>query len=404
MKLVSLLIVLLAAFPSYASLPKVRAITGFITVNHDNLEAKVQEALVVVRQAKKSAEDAGYIVQSVRLTTQPFTDYLKGLSPRDALRFVKDFEALALKEGFDPNIGALMPGTPGYDDFAKLLGDLLSETTSIKASLVVANSTGIDWTAIEVSARIIQRLKTVRGGQANFNFTATAMLEPYSPFFPGSYHLGGGRHFAIGLESGNIVSDVFTKTQDRKSASEQLSAALAGPAKTIDAIGKALAQKSGWTYAGLDPTPVFTPKDGVFGSALETFIGAPFGSSGTLTTVAIITKAVKAVPVKQIGYAGLMLPVLEDPVLAKRWSEGKLSIDSLLAYSAVCGTGLDTLPLSGDITDKQLERIIGDMASLAFKWNKPLTARLLPIVGKTPGQHTAFEDPFLVNATLQPLP
>jgi uncharacterized protein (UPF0210 family) len=99
-----------------------------------------------------------------------------------------------------------------------------------------------------------------------------------------------------------------------------------------------------------------------------------------------------------------MLPILEDSRLAQRWSEGRISIDALLSYSAVCGTGLDTVPLPGDITEQQLEYIIGDMASLAVKWHKPLSARLLPVAGKNPGDTTAFDAPYLVNATLQPLP
>ena len=53
-----------------------------------------------------------------------------------------------------------------------------------------------------------------------------------------------------------------------------------------------------------------------------------------------------------------------------------VSLDALLSYSAVCGTGLDTIPLPGDITEERLDLIIGDMASLAFKWHKPLSARL----------------------------
>src|SRR5439155_17289264 len=84
--------------------------------------------------------------------------------------------------------------------------------------------------------------------------------------------------------------------------------------------------------------------------------------SGTLTAAATITAAVKDVKVKQTGYTGLMLPILEDTRLAQRWSEGHLSIDALLSYSAVCGTGLDTIPLPGDITAEQLALIIGDMA------------------------------------------
>lgn len=73
---------------------------------------------------------------------------------------------------------------------------------------------------------------------------------------------------------------------------------------------------------------------------------------------------------------------------AKKWSEGTFDLDSLLAYSAVCGTGFDTVPLPGDVSEEQLGRIIGDMASLAFKWHKPLTARLIPAPGKKAGDRT----------------
>jgi uncharacterized protein (UPF0210 family) len=48
----------------------------------------------------------------------------------------------------------------------------------------------------------------------------------------------------------------------------------------------------------------------------------------------------------------------------------------MLAYSAVCGTGLDTIPLPGDASQEQLEKMIGDMATLAVKLHKPLSARL----------------------------
>ena len=91
-------------------------------------------------------------------------------------------------------------------------------------------------------------------------------------------------------------------------------------------------------------------------------------------------------------------------MLAQRWSEGTYNIDSLLAYSAVCGTGLDTVALPGDVSQQQLEKIIGDVASLAFKWHKPLAARLIPVPGKKAGERTEFDSPYLTNTTLQPLP
>jgi uncharacterized protein len=95
--------------------------------------------------------------------------------------------------------------------------------------------------------------------------------------------------------------------------------------------------------------------------------------------------------------------VLEDTSLAQLWGEGALSMDQLLAYSAVSGTGLDTIPLPGDVTAERLAQIIGDVATLSVKLSKPLTARLMPIAGAKPGDETAFEDPNLVNTVIQPL-
>src|SRR5258706_13678844 len=101
------------------------------------------------------------------------------------------------------------------------------------------------------------------------------------------------------------------------------------------------------------------PKDGA--------AGGRFGTSGTLTAAATITSALRDITVKKVGYNGLMMPVLEDTRLAQLWSEGALTKDPLLAYSAVCGTGLDTIPLPGDIATEQLARIIRDVATLSAK-------------------------------------
>ena len=51
-----------------------------------------------------------------------------------------------------------------------------------------------------------------------------------------------------------------------------------------------------------------------------------------------------------------------------------------------------------------LERIFSDIASLAFKWNKPLAGRILPVKGKKAEDKTDFQDPYLFNTVLRPLP
>jgi uncharacterized protein (UPF0210 family) len=140
-----------------------------------------------------------------------------------------------------------------------------------------------------------------------------------------------------------------------REAEKQLSAALGRHLRDAENVAVAIAGQSGWAYAGIDPTPA-PLGDVSIGRAIESFTGGPFGVSGTMTAAAIITRAVQAAPVKRVGYSGLMVPVLEDNVLARRWAERAYNIDSLLAYSAVCAGGLDTVPLPGDVSEEQIAR------------------------------------------------
>jgi uncharacterized protein (UPF0210 family) len=228
------------------------------------------------------------------------------------------------------------------------------------------------------------------------------MLKPYGPFYPGAWHPGSGsRSFAVGLESANVVMDVFSREHDPRTAGKALTGALSIHARAVEAAALKAAAGSGWTYDGIDPTPA-PGGDVSIGTAIESFTGAAFGSPGTETASGIITHAVKDVPVKQTGYSGLMLPVLEDTVLTRRWTEGTYGLDSILAYSAVCAGGVDTVPLAGDTSEDAIARIVGDVATLAFKWNKPLAARLLPAPGRKVGEMTEFSGA-LSNAIIQPL-
>jgi uncharacterized protein (UPF0210 family) len=110
-----------------------------------------------------------------------------------------------------------------------------------------------------------------------------------------------------------------------------------------------------------------------------------------------LTESIRAARVTQLGFSGVMLPVLEDPILAQRNAEGRYSLRDLLAFSAVCGTGLDTIPLPGDSTPEQIAGVLEEVAALAGALRKPLTARLLPLPGLKAGDLTAFENPYLVN-------
>jgi uncharacterized protein (UPF0210 family) len=391
--------------PIASSTPNVRAITGFVRLDHAHYQEQISGALLVLHRLKTEFESAGYQVQSLRLTTQPLAELVTGMSADQALVFLTDLDNLSVKENFIPNVGPAMLHDTDNDAAMRLLERALSTLPNIEASAIIADETGIHWKTIRRTAELVKYLSEHSPrSQGTFNFTASAMLKPYTPFFPGSYHTGAGKQFAIGFEGAGVVRDVFSKDSgNAEAAIADLTGALAKHASLAGALGKKVAAETGWTYLGVDPTPA-PLGDVSIAAAIEAFTGAKFGSSGTLTAARVITTAVKAIPVTQVGFSGLMVPVMEDKLLAQRWAESTYNIDSLLAYSAVCGTGLDTIPLPGDVSLDQLEKIYGDVASLATKWNKPLTARLEPVLGKKPGDQTGFKDPYLFNTTLHPLP
>jgi uncharacterized protein (UPF0210 family) len=380
--------------------PKVRAVTAFIRIDPARYEAQYAEAMTFLKSAADAYRAAGFEVEGARIATQPFPEYIQGMKPADAVAFLRKIDATAKRLGFRPSIGPAMlrdsDDTAPLDVLAKAL-----ETTGLNASLVIADESGIHWRAVREAAKLIHRVGAESAnGRGNLNFAAIAMVKPFSPFYPGAWHTGQGKTFAVGLESANVVMDVFAATHDPVEAEKRLAAALGRYGKEAEAVATAAAAKAGWTYAGLDPTPA-PLGDVSIGKAIESFVGGPFGSSGTMTAASVITRAVKSVAVKQTGYSGLMVPILEDNVLAKRWAEGAFSVDSLLAYSSVCAAGLDTVPLRGDTTVEQIAKILGDVASLAFKWQKPLAARLLPVPGGKPGQKTNFGDERMTDTVIR---
>ncbi|HEX4285518.1 MAG TPA: DUF711 family protein [Terracidiphilus sp.] len=385
--------------------PKVRAITAFVRLDRATWEAQVADTLTMLRKAKSEFAERGYQVESLRITTQPLGELVHGMAETDALKFLDAFDKMSAKEDFTPNVGPAMMHDGDDPALIHLLEQALSTMPNLEASTIIADESGIHWKTIEHTAQLVKYVaEHSPRAQGTFNFTATAMLKPLGPFYPGSYHTGAGHQFAIGFEGAGVVAEVFTKDKgNAEAATSDLTAALTKHARVADEVGNKVAAETGWSYVGVDPTPAPLGEVSI-AAAIEDFTGAKFGSSGTMTAARIITAAVKAVPVKQTGYSGLMVPIMEDKLMAQRWAEGTFNVDSLLAYSSVCGTGLDTVPLPGDVSVEQLKWMYADVASLAVKWNKPLSARLQPVPGKKAGEWTEYQDPYLFNTTLHPLP
>lgn len=394
----------LCAQSSDMNRPKIRALTAFIKLDPARYQDQVAATVAALQRIKSRFEKAGFEVQTLRLTTQPFPEYTRNLSDEQALAFFHDYDKLVTRDALDASIGPAMMRAGDDPREARLLARILASTQTLEGTIVIASDDGIHEDSIREAASLIHFVaQNTPSSLGNFRFAAIALVPPGAPFYPASYHISADHTFAIGLESANVVAAAMASTRDPEQAQRNIEQSLGKWAEELETIGKQAGEESGWKFTGIDLSPA-PLKDVSIGGAIEGFTREPLGSSGTLAAVAVITRALASIHVTRVGYSGLMLPVLEDSIIAQRWSEGRLSLNSLLLYSSVCGTGLDVAPLPGDTSETQLAAILRDVASLAYKWHKPLSARLLPVKGKKPGDRTDFQDPFLVNAVIQAVP
>ena len=192
---------------------------------------------------------------------------------------------------------------------------------------------------------------------------------------------------------------------DLARAGPLLTAALEAELVPVEAVAVALVAERGVPYRGVDASVCpFLGAPSLADSFESLGLGA-FGESGTLAACALVTGALKAIrAVKIVGYTGLMLPPLEDKGLAARADAGGYSVHDLLMYSAVCGLGLDNVPVPGDVPEAKLAALFLDVAALAFRLDKPLSARVMPAPGLKVGDTTTFQNKFMTNARVFAVP
>src|ERR1700739_4102981 len=84
--------------PNAPSLPKVRTVTAFVRLDRATYHAQVADALKLLRAAKDAFTKACYEVETIRITTQPFPEFTRGLSTEQTLEFFQDYDKLAQQE------------------------------------------------------------------------------------------------------------------------------------------------------------------------------------------------------------------------------------------------------------------------------------------------------------------
>ncbi|WP_157994236.1 DUF711 family protein [Peristeroidobacter agariperforans] len=382
---------------------RVRTITAGVELSAALELERVEAAVAFLTRAKRAFESAGYEVQTARVAVNPVIASLTPAARDKALDRLRRIDELVASEGAIFNIGPILTEDRLDDSLVEWSQALVKATRSISFSTTIATPGGgvLPNVAATTAKIMIALANALPDGMANFRFAAAANIPAGTPFFPVAWHQGS-ESFAIGLEGASVVERAFASMRTGEDATEKLRSALNEVLTPVEKLAHEIELRERRQYLGIDTSPA-PAKDRSIAAAIEALTRTPFGSAGTLEACSIITAALKSVSVRTCGYSGLMLPVLEDPLLAQRAGENRYSIRDVLLYSSVCGTGLDVVPIPGNTSPDSINGLLRDVASLATRLRKPLSARLFLVPGKKAGDMARFDDPVLTDSVVMKL-
>jgi uncharacterized protein len=400
----------------------IRTITAGVTLQSLRDTATLLNAISFLQEAKKVYVANGYIVQTLRIATNNFTNYAGDGPYEKTIPSLIIMDSIARRHHIIISIGQIIQGDAYPAGIDQWVVALIQNTANISFSVPISSHTqGIHKNSIKAAAAIIEAIsKNSEGGEGNFRFTASANCPPGIPFFPAAFH-EGPNSFAIGLESPGLITEVFSHG-DKENARQHLIAAFEKVLLPVQQIAERISDARNdvtandatandaktdlppagvgrkWKYDGIDDSPAPGLNSSI-AEAIEAYTGQPFGSPSTLSACALITDVLKGLAIKKCGYSGLMLPVIEDKILAKRADEGRYTVQELLLFSSVSGTGLDVVPLPGNTPVAKIEDILTDIAALSLKYTaKALSGRLFLIPGKVAGDVIEFKNPNLTRS------
>lgn len=356
---------------------------------------QLQRAAKFNTSCQTRIEENGYEVQTTRISCQIWDEY------RD-IDTILTLESQAKEAGVKfLSLGTIPPEKRCTQTHLEQVADVIVKSDILYATVTLTTKSGqviphiVDKTA-EIIREIAYRTKA---GFGNLRFAALMGCPPNTPFFPAAYWQDTRTNFSIGWQAIDLVRDAFANSSNIETALQNMKSIMEAEGQKIVTIAETMAKEWGIKFVGLDVSLAPMGDDSI-AYAMEHQLPGCFGESGTLTLAAGLTRTLKSLSLPLCGYSGLMLPVLEDVGLGKRSEECYFNLDSLLLYSTICGTGLDTIPIPGDATVTQIAAILSDVATLSMRLNKPLSVRLFPIPGLKAGDMTQFESPYLTNTAV----
>lgn len=382
----------------------IRALTGFLDPGWPLESRRIASLAGILKTARAQLEAAGYPVQTLRLATPPPVEMSRPVPPNERADLAGKLEAECFVNGID--YASIGPALPDESGGLAAVPDILGATENVFTSAIFSDpESGLSAAAARGCAQAIRDVSRLSpDGFSNLRFAALANVPPGSPFFPAAYHGGGEPAIAVATEAAELAVDAMREVSSLGTARRRLVGMIDAHAAALTRPLQTLAAENEIRFLGIDfSLAPFPDHFRSIGTAIEAIGATVAGRGGTLTAVAFLADCLERAQFRRTGFCGVFLTVLEDETLASRAADGDLTVNDLLLFSAVCGAGLDAVPLPGDSSVDGLTGVLLDLGALALRLNKPLTARLMPIPGKSAGDEVHFDFAYFADSRVIPL-
>ena len=361
----------------------------------------------LVKTGDDIAEQFGVPIVNKRISVTPIA-MVSAASKGDPVKFALTLEKCAQTVGvnFIGGYSALVQKgfAPGDKELIESIPYALKETEHICSSVNIGSTkTGLNMDAVRLMGSVIRKTAEVTAdkdciGAAKLVVFCNAPED--NPFMAGAFHGPGEPDSVInvGVSGPGVVYSAIQKA-GKDCDITTLAETIKKTAFKITRVGQLVAREAsarlGVPFGIVDLSLAPTPAVGDSVARILEEMGLECcGAPGTTACLALLNDAVKKGGVMASshvgGLSGAFIPVSEDEGMIAAARCGSLKIEKLEAMTAVCSVGLDMIAVPGDTSAEALSGIIADEAAIGMVNSKTTAVRLIPAIGKKPGEELSF--------------
>ncbi|MDD5952599.1 MAG: PFL family protein [Oscillospiraceae bacterium] len=361
----------------------------------------------LVKTGEDISKEYGIPIINKRISVTPMALVAAACKGESPVAFAKALDRAANTTGvnFIGGYSALVHKGFGPGDIAFLdsIPEALAETNLVCSSVNIGSTkVGINMDAVRKMGEVVRKSAELTAdreciGAAKLVVFCNAPED--NPFMAGAFHGPGEPDSVInvGVSGPGVVRAALAKAGDCDITA--IADLIKKTAFKITRMGQLVAQEAcrrldtpfGIIDLSLAPTPAVGDSVAYI---LEEMGLESCGAHGTTAALAMLNDAVKKGGVMASshvgGLSGAFIPVSEDAGMIKAARSGALTLNKLEAMTAVCSVGLDMIVIPGDTSAEIISGIIADEAAIGMVNSKTTAVRVIPAIGKKPGEEIDF--------------